>query len=141
MRGQWVFVIVVFLTVSCSTYTVTNKNHESVSFSKIKSDYRLTDLNNYGCEKINSSVIKHILHTGTRVTEKEVHDYYSTTGCSVKGSVLLNGSNADFTFDYGGIMYFSNGIMLGCGENCCSENYPYCSFDMHNLKGFQQPSR
>ena len=137
MRGQCILIIVVLFAISCSTYIVTNKNHGAIKFSKIKSDYQLTDLNNYGCEKINSSVIEHILHTGTIVTEKELHDYYSTTGCSVKGNMLLNGSSTDFTFDYGGIMHFSNGMILGCGENCCSENYPYCSFDAHNLKGFQ----
>ncbi len=134
MKGKWVFVVTMFLNVSCSTYTVANKNHENVNFSKIKSDYRLTDLNSYGCEKINSSEIEHILQAGILVTEKEIHDYYSTTGCSIKGSVLLNGNSTNFTFDYGGIMYFSNGVILGCGENCCSESYPYCSFDAHNLK-------
>jgi len=134
MRRKWILVIMALLNISCASHII-SENNESTKYSKIKSDYKLTDLNNYGCKEINSSVIEHILHTGALVTEKEIHDYYSTTGCSIKGSVLLNGDSIGFSFDYGGIMHFSNGEILGCSENCCTENYPYCSFDVYNLKG------
>ena len=135
MKVHWIFIFGVLFAVSCSTYTISNKNHSDMKFSLIQSDYRLTDLNNYGCEKIDSSVIKHILQTGTLITEREVHDYYSTTGCSIKGSIVVNGSDTGFTFDYGGVLYFKNGMILGCGRKCCSNNYFYCSWDAQNLKG------
>ena len=96
----------------------------------------LIDLNNYGCKRIDSSVIKHILKNGTWITEKDVHDYYSTTGCTIKGSVAINNKEIKFVYDYGGIIYFDDRKILGCGENCCREDYPNCSYDKSNLKGF-----
>ena len=135
MKRQWILIAGVIFTVSCSTNIITNENHHSIKFSKIESDYQLTDLNNYGCEKINLAVITHFLKKGTLVTEREVHDYYSTTGCSIKGNIVINGRNNSFIFDYGGIIYFGDGMILGCGETCCNENYPYCSWDAENLEG------
>jgi hypothetical protein len=127
-----------FLTtsVSCSTYGVLNKKYPGLVFSDIKSDYSLNDLNNYGCGKIDISVLKYILENGTWITEKIAHDYYSTTGCTINGIISINNKSKKFVFDYGGIFYFNDGKMLGCGENCCRENYPHCSYDKKNLKGF-----
>lgn len=130
--------IIMFLaaSVSCSTYRILNEKYPGLIFSDIKSDYALTDLNKYGCEKIDISVLKHILENGTWITEKDAHDYYSTTGCTIKGSISIDKKAKEFVYDYGGIMYFSDGKILGCGENCCRENYPHCSYDKTNLKGF-----
>jgi hypothetical protein len=128
-------ILVVLLLISCSTNLINNKIHENIGFSNINSDYHLTDLNNYGCDKVDSSAIIHILQTGTLISEREVHDYYSTTGCNIKGNIFINGLKTNFTFEYGGIIYFSNGMVLGCGKDCCTENFPYCSYDAEDLKG------
>lgn len=138
MRRRWLIIIFVIPVItSCSAKFITNKSHENIKFSNIDSAYRLTDLNGYGCEKIDASVIEHILRTGTLATEREVHDYYSTTGCSIRGSVFENGLKTDFTFDYGGIMYIDNGQILVCGKSCCNKNYSYCSYDPKSLKGVE----
>jgi hypothetical protein len=105
-------------------------------FSELKTDYTLIDLNNYGCQPIDSTVLNYILENGTFVTGKELHDHYSTTGCTIKGSVKINNESNKFVYDYGGIIFFSSGKILGCGEGCCRENYPNCSWDKDNLKGF-----
>ena len=124
------------ICTSCSAQNIINKHYSELKFSDIKSDYSLVDLNNYGCERIDSSVLKHILKNGTWITEKDVHDYYSTTGCTIKGNVAINNKKNKFVYDYGGIIYFENGKILGCGENCCREDYPNCSYDKSNLHGF-----
>ena len=129
-------IFIIAISVSCSTFSILNEKYPGVVFSKLKSDFSLTDLNNYGCTKIDISVLKHILQNGTWVTEKEIHDYYSTTGCTINGSIRINDKKSEFIYDYGGIIYFSDGTILGCGENCCRDNYPNCSYDKRNLKGF-----
>ena len=124
------------ICISCSIQSFLNKKYPELKFSDIKSDFSLVDLNNYGCKRIDSSVLKHILQNGTWITEKDVHDYYSTTGCTIKGNVAINNKKNKFVYDYGGIIYFENGKILGCGENCCREDYPNCSYDKSNLHGF-----
>jgi hypothetical protein len=76
------------------------------------------------------------LQKGILINEKEMHDHYSTSGCTIKGVVRINGKRNEFVYDYGGIIHFSNGIIIGCGEDCCTENYPNCSWDKHNLREF-----
>lgn len=130
MKVLWLLVIGVLPAVSCAGQTaIKNKYHNKLTFSAIKSNFELTDSNKYGCERIDASVIKHVLETGTLISRREVHDHYSTTGCSVKGSMLVNGRETDFTFEYGGIIYFKNDMILGCGQNCCSDKFAYCSWE------------
>jgi hypothetical protein len=106
-----------------------NANHKNLRFSDIKSDFVVTDSNKYGCEKIDETALRHILASGTKVTDRELHDYYATTGCSIKGTIKVNGTEDTFTYEYGGIMYFGKGMTLGCGKGCCTETYPNCSWD------------
>ena len=126
----------ILISISCSTHRILNKDYPKLVFSDLKTDYSLTDLNSYGCMKIDSSILMHIIQNGTLITEKEVHDRYSTTGCTINGSIKINAKENEFVYDYGGIIYFSDGKILGCGKNCCTENYPYCSWDENDLKGF-----
>ncbi|MCF6235533.1 MAG: hypothetical protein L3J70_04040 [Gammaproteobacteria bacterium] len=135
MKSRLLFITILIFNISCTSHTIANKNYNEFQFSKIKSDYLLTDSNNYGCKKIDNSVIMHVLKTGTVVTDREVHDHFSTTGCSIRGSMVLDGAETDFTFDYGGIIYFSSGMILGCSKECCGGSYLYCSWDGQNLKG------
>ncbi|HED34111.1 MAG TPA: hypothetical protein ENJ08_07840 [Gammaproteobacteria bacterium] len=127
--------IVLILTVSCSSGVIENRLNKDLYYSKIKSDLKLTDRNNLGCERIDISVIFHVLETGVESTGRDIHDYYSTTGCSVAGVLEENSIHADFNFDYGGILHLSTGRILGCGKLCCQNNYIYCSWDENELRG------
>jgi hypothetical protein len=137
MKVLWVTcMILVMLTIaSCNKNDVRSETVADLVFSNIESDYKLTDVNHYDCTEINSTVISHILKYGTFVSEPELHDFYSTTGCTVQGRLKVNGELLEFTYDYGGIMYFNNGKTIACGEGCCRDDYPYCSWDKENLNG------
>ncbi|MCP4120089.1 MAG: hypothetical protein GY737_32780 [Desulfobacteraceae bacterium] len=135
MKIYWFLIILLIFNVSCAVHTIKNKNHNNLEFSNIVSNFQLTDLHGYNCDMINVDVLKHILKTGEIVDLRELHDHYSTTGCSVKGSIVVNGSKEGFTFDYGGIIYFSSGMILGCGEECCTGDFYNCSWDKDDLKG------
>lgn len=140
MKVQITFLALAVLAIGCDASQpghVTNENRPALQFTDIRSDYATTDVNGYGCTRIDKSVLEHILRYGTWLSEKEVHDYYSTTGCTIRGSVELNGKETKFDYDYVGIMRFANGMILGCGRNCCSESYPNCSWDKQDLKGGQ----
>lgn len=130
MRLICLLVLGVLPVTSCAGQTsIKNKIHNKLTFSAIETNFELTDLNKYGCEKVDATVIKHVLETGTLISRREVHDHYSTTGCSVKGSMLVNGRETDFVFEYGGIIYFKNEMILGCAQNCCNDKFPHCSWD------------
>ena len=134
-----VFAVLIAVLASYATSHIINKNSSKLVFADLETDYSLTDLNNCGCEKIDLPVLQHILKNGTLIAGKEVSDQYSTTGCTIKGSVMINGKTNQFTYDYGGLIYFSDGRILGCGESCCKESYPYCSWNKEDLKGFWCP--
>lgn len=115
--------------ISCGSGEIKNKNHKNLSFNNIKSTYKITDLNNYKCETIDESVIRHVLTTGVIVAGREIHDYYSTVGCSISGTLDNNGKNTIFSFDYGGILKLGNGQIIACGRTCCENNFKYCTWD------------
>lgn len=130
MRLICLLVLGILPVTSCAGQTsIKNKIHNKLTFSEIETNFELTDLNKYGCEKIDATVIKHVLETGTLISRREMHDHYSTTGCSVKGSMLVNGVKTDFVFEYGGIIYFKNETILGCAQNCCTDKFAYCSWE------------
>ena len=131
-----IIMILIAICASCSSHTVPNNTDRGIVFTDIKSDYTLNDMNNYGCKPIGLPVLEHIFKNGTFVTEKDLHDQYSTTGCTIKGRVKINNRTNEFIYDYGGIVYLSNGKILGCAQGCCREDYPNCSWDKKNLKGF-----
>ena len=45
------FAILSVILVSCATHHIVNKNNPQIVFAGLTTDYSLTDLNNYGCEK------------------------------------------------------------------------------------------
>jgi len=123
------------ILTACNNKLVTNTQNLGLKFSDIQSDYKVTDTNNYGCKKIDVQILKHILTTGTSITAREIHDYYDTTGCSIKGQLTKNDQIVSFTFDYGGIFYFGDETLFGCGKKCCEDNFIYCTYSENGLKG------
>ena len=67
-----VLIILTATFTSCSTRNVCNRNSRETVFSDIETDYALIDLNNYGCEPIDLTVLEYILENGTFDTEKDV---------------------------------------------------------------------
>ena len=123
------------LLVSCTSDEIENQNTKGLLFSNLKSDFILENISSLNCETINASVINHVLTTGVVATGRDIHDYYSHVGCSVKGTLGVNGANTGFKFDYGGILYLENGQTIACGEKCCVKGFLHCSWDKDGLKG------
>lgn len=115
--------------VSCSTEHIKNTTHKNLTFNNIKSTYKITDINNYKCKAIDKSVIKHVLINGITATQKDVHDYHSVVGCSIDGTLDINGKNTTFNFDYGGILQLGTGQTIACEKICCENNFKYCTWD------------
>lgn len=115
--------------ISCGSGEIKNKNHKNLVFNNIKSTFKIADLNNYKCETIDQSVIKHILINGVIASDRDIHDYYSTVGCSISGTLDVNSTSTTFNFDYGGILKLGNGQTIACGKTCCENNFKYCTWD------------
>jgi len=115
--------------VSCITSDIINKNHKNLFFNEIESSYKVTDLNNYKCKSIDESVIRHVLTYGVIASDRDIHDYYSTVGCSVDGTLNSNDKKTIFSFDYGGILKLGTGQTIACGETCCKNDFTYCTWD------------
>jgi hypothetical protein len=122
------------LLSACNNKLITTTSSDDFKYSNIQSDYIVTDANHYSCEKIDESTLIHILKTGIPVTPREIHDNFDTTGCSIKGELSKNGEKVSFSFDYGGIFYFSDQTFLGCGKKCCENNFIYCTYSENGLK-------
>jgi len=90
--------------------TITN-DFSGQAFAALQSDFRVTDLNHYGCEPIDASDLKHILETGVAVSARDLHDYYSITGCSISGTVTIDGTPTDSSST---MAEFSTSRMGGC---------------------------
>jgi len=133
MKLLYIGLILSFFTLSCSTTSVKNKNHNELIFSKIKSDLVLNDINNYGCSKIKLSDLSFLLENSTIVSNSIIHDQYSIVGCSISGTMHKNKKEVEFTFDYGGVFYFSDDVVMACGELCCNDSYEFCSWDPKSL--------
>ena len=124
------------LLASCASDAVRNRFDHELRFSAIHSDFQVTDANGYGCGRMDRAALVHVLETGLWISDRELHDHYSTTGCRVTGGISVNSVATEFTFDYGGILRLSNGKVLGCGEACCTEGFDFCSWDRDELKGY-----
>lgn len=74
----------VLLLISFCSNEFINKNNKNLIFENIESTFKITDLNNYKCEIIDRSVIKHVLENGVIASDRDIHDYDSTVGCSVR---------------------------------------------------------
>ena len=90
--------------ISCGTDEIKNKNHKKLIFNNVKSTFEITDLNNYKCDTIDKSVIKHVLENGVIASDRDIHDEHSTVGCSISGTLNNNNKHTTFSFDYGGIL-------------------------------------
>lgn len=115
--------------ISCGTDEIKNKNNKNLIFNNIKSTFEIADLNNYKCDTIDKSVIKYVLKNGEITSNRDIHDYYSTVGCSISGTLDQNGTNTTFSFDYGGILKLGTGQTIACGKTCCENNFKYCSWE------------
>lgn len=122
-----------FLVVACGAGELHNKNTRTV-FSNIESNYVVTDRNNYQCVNIDKKIIQHVLSTGVEVNGRDIHDFYSTSGCTVEGTLKVNNTSKTFSFDYGGFIYIGNDMIIGCGKECCKDNFEYCTWEPDGLK-------
>lgn len=116
------------LLISCGSGDIKNNNHKNLVFNNIKSTFELTDLNNYKCETIGQSVINHVIENGVLASDRDIHDHYSTVGCSVNGTLNVNNITTTFNFDYGGILKIGTGQTIACGKTCCKNNFKYCTW-------------
>ncbi|WP_115718570.1 hypothetical protein [Gallaecimonas mangrovi] len=92
-------------------------------------DRHVEDVNQDGCKPPKIAAIAHLLKYGVPVTLADVQQQYSTTGCAVKGTVTENGKTRGFRFEFGGILYFDDGKILACGQQCCDGNFVYCTYE------------
>ena len=129
MKLLWISLVLSLFTLGCSTENIINKNHKELIFSEIESNLFLSDINDYGCSQIELSDLSFLLGNSTVVSDSIIHDQYSIVGCSVNGTALKNKKKVEFTFDYGGIFYFSDGVVMACGDFCCHHTYEFCSWD------------
>ncbi|ABC33641.1 hypothetical protein HCH_07027 [Hahella chejuensis KCTC 2396] len=97
-------------------------------FSHLRLQPEITDLNGFRCQPVNKTDLNHILQTGEFVSHRQIHDEYSISGCSVTGTLSINGSATPFSFDYSGIFYFADGRILACGEACCDAGFEHCGW-------------
>jgi len=132
---KFIYSLIIFLfLISCGSTEIKNKNHKNLIFNDIKSTYEITDVNNYKCETIDKSVIKHVLENGVIASDRDIHDYYSTVGCSISGTLNSNNEHTTFSFDYGGILKLGTGQTIACGKTCCENNFKYCTWDNNRNK-------
>ena len=123
-----------FFISACSAGEIANAKNSKLVFSSIESNYVITDRNNYQCEKVDKEVIQHILSKGVEVTDRDIHDHYSTSGCTIEGSLKVNNKKKKFSFDYGGYMSIGNNMVIGCAKKCCKNNFKYCTWEPNGLK-------
>ena len=123
-----------FFITACGTVEIVNAKNSKLMFSSIESNYVITDRNNYQCEKIDENVIQHILSKGVEVTGRDIHDHYSTSGCTIEGSLKVNNKKKSFSFDYGGYISIGNNMIVGCAKECCKNDFKYCTWEPNGLK-------
>lgn len=129
MRSFIAIVLSTFFILACSSNKIINIHDTELVFANIQSDYIIKDVNNYDCEDIDIATLKYFLTTSKPVSQIELHDEFSTVGCSIKGRVTIENKSIGFKFDYGGILYLNNGEIMACGEDCCQNNFKYCTWN------------
>ena len=118
-----------FLLLACSSNKVVNIHDPELEFTDIQSKFIVKDINNYDCDDIDIATLNYIFTTSSPISQMDLHDYFSTVGCSIKGQVTTKGESIGFKFDYGGIIYLDNGEVMACGEDCCQNDFKYCTWD------------
>lgn len=129
MKAFFFILTSIIFLLACSSNSITNIHNPELLFAKIQSDFIVEDINNYDCEKIDTTTLKHVLSNAIYVTDRYIHDHFSTIGCSIKGQLIMNNKNVGFFFDYGGIIYFENGKTIACAEECCKNDFQYCTWE------------
>lgn len=133
MNKAYTCLFSLFLLSSCITDSIENQNIKGMVFSNIKSDYLIENTHRMPCDKIDRTILEHVLKTGVMATDRDIHDDYSTVGCSIKGTMDLNGEPQEFVFDYGGFFYLGNSRNIACGKQCCEDDFIYCSWNENGL--------
>jgi hypothetical protein len=87
MKLCYLLILTAIANMSCVDGYIKNGEKQKLTFASIKTNYQLNDANNYGCNKIDSAVLEHILRTGVIINQKEANEHYSTTECTIKGSM------------------------------------------------------
>lgn len=118
-----------FFLSACSVHKATNTHNFDLVFTEIQSDFIVKDINDYDCNKIDITTLNYVFSTASPTTHMDVHDNFSTVGCSIEGLITTENENIGFKFDYGGIIYLDNGKIMACGEGCCRNNFKYCTWE------------
>lgn len=129
VKAKLLFPLSALILLACSSDKVINIHNTDLVFTDIQSDFVLKDINNYDCSEIDISTLKYVLTNGTLTSQREIHDDFSTVGCSIDGQLLLGDKRIDFMFDYGGIFYFKDDNIIACGKDCCRDGFEFCSWD------------
>jgi len=129
MRNFIAIILSTCILLACSSNKTINIHDAELEFTNIQSDFVIKDVNNYDCDDIDIATLKYILTTSKPVSQIELHDEFSTVGCSIKGRVTIKDKSIGFKFDYGGILYLENKKIMACGEDCCQNDFKYCTWD------------
>lgn len=128
MNKAYTCLFSLFLVTSCTENTIENQNIKGMVLSNIKSNYVIENARRMPCDNIDRTILEHVLKTGVMATDRDIHDDYSTVGCSIKGTLDINGQSKAFVFDYGGFFYLGNNQNIACGKQCCANNFIYCTW-------------
>lgn len=131
MKTFFSVLINALLLSACSVHESTNIHNTDLVFTDIKSDFIVKDINDYDCDKIDITTLNHVFSTANPTTHMDAHDNFSTVGCSIEGSVTTENEYIGFKLDYGGIIYLDNGEIMVCGEECCQNDFEYCTWEKH----------
>lgn len=129
MKLFFLFLTSVYTLTACTGNNVTNIHNKDLEFFNIQTDFKVQDVNNYDCEKIDIATLNHIFSTAKITTHRDIHDSYSIVGCSINGKVMINKNIQEFSFDYGGTIYFKSGEVMACGKYCCRDGFKYCTWE------------
>ncbi|MDG9666525.1 hypothetical protein ONV78_02180 [Hahella sp. CR1] len=113
---------------ACAADPALTRPQKNPTFSELRLQPKITDLNGLQCGPVNPEDLQHILQTGEFVTHRQIHDEYSISGCSITGAIKLDGVSTPFSFDYSGIFYFADGRILACAEACCDAGFEHCGW-------------
>lgn len=129
MKAMLVLVVALAMSACVNTQQSSSRQAEKTTFSVVEMSDEVRDENGYGCELVGQADLVHFLQTADFESQRTIHDHFSVVGCSVTGKIRINGEISSFVFDYGGIMYLDDGRILACGENCCGDEYEYCTWE------------
>lgn len=129
------YLFIGILTGCAGSRPVGNESDPGLKFSELRTELKVVDRSGLGCRAPAITDIERVFRKGVMVKAADLHDHYSYTQCAVAGAVTKNDKRVEFTFDLGGILTFTDGTVMACGESCCTEKFEFCSWDPQDLAG------